>query len=358
MMVGEKMAAIVKVMEITGPSGSKTYTEVTNKVRFFTKDQVTNQSSPQDTYPIPIPTSGYKYSYWKAICLDLSGTFTKINNIRYYTGGSTRWSLGTNGEVRRGNRDSENHGCPEDQYQQASGTEGDTDYPIEDATNGDAYYKDQTTPTQNVEDDTESSPAVIDSTDHTSAGKTKHIVLQVKVASDATQDVQPTETLLGNTTKSKIRGGQSNVQEILESNPRKDLCYNPLAFFCIAFYKDGIILSKFGLETGKERLFKDIDQSKLEKFGWFPFSEELAEKIKTKTGQIVKHNLPYFVLKSEPEQRLIAVRRNSLTYILSDLSVKRRTTVCLLGWQKIVKGKNIKQIMYIDENGEFVLKDE
>jgi len=188
------MTATVKVMEITGPAGSKTYTEVTNRVRFFTKDQATDQSTPQDTYSIPIPTSGYNYSYWKAICLDLSGTFTKINNIRHYTDGSIGWTLGTNGEVRRGNRDSGDHGCPDGSYQQASGTEGETGYPIEDSTNGHAYYKDQTTPTVNVENDTEASPATIDSTDHTSAGKTKHIVLQVKVDTDATQGAQAAET--------------------------------------------------------------------------------------------------------------------------------------------------------------------
>ncbi|MHA1253063.1 MAG: hypothetical protein ACTSRP_23955, partial [Candidatus Helarchaeota archaeon] len=128
----------------------------------------------------------------------------------------------------------------------------------------------------------------------------------------------------------------------------------------IAIYKDGTIFSQFDLETGEERLFGDIDQSKLEKFGWFPFSEELAKKVKEKTNQVVKvkTNLPYFVLKLEPEQRLIAVRRNTITYMLSDLSVKRRTTVYLLGWQKTINGKNVKRIMYIDENGEFTLGEE
>jgi len=86
-------------------------------------------------------------------------------------------------------------------------------------------------------------------------------------------------------------------KKILESNPQKDLGYNPLTFFWIAIYKDGTIFSQFDLETGEERLFGDIDQSKLEKFGWFPFSEELAKKVKEKTNQVVKvkTNLPYFV---------------------------------------------------------------
>lgn len=64
-----------------------------------------------------------------------------------------------------------------------------------DETDGHDYYNTQTTPTANVANDTEASPATIDSTDHTNAEKTKAVILQCKVANDAVQGEQADETL-------------------------------------------------------------------------------------------------------------------------------------------------------------------
>lgn len=189
------MVATVTVQEITGAAGSKTYTSITNRVRLFTSDQATNQSTPQTTYPVPIPAASYNYSYWKAICLDLAGSGFTITNVRHYSDGAIGWNFGTGGELRRGNRDAGDKGCPDASYEQAAGTEGTTGYSIEDASNGHTYYKSQTTPTADVASDTSGSPATIDSGTHTTAEKTKHVVLQVKVASDATQGTQTAETL-------------------------------------------------------------------------------------------------------------------------------------------------------------------
>ena len=189
------MVATVKVEEITGAAGDKTYTEITNRVRLFTKDLATNQATPQITYPVPIPTSGFNYSYWKSVCLGITGTFTKVDNIRHYSDGAIGWNFGTNGELRRGNRDAGDQGCPDASYERALGTEGTTGYTIEDGTNGHDYYLGQTTPTANVGSDTAGSPATIDSDGLTSAGKTKHVVLQVKVDTNATSGVQTAETL-------------------------------------------------------------------------------------------------------------------------------------------------------------------
>lgn len=90
---------------------------------------------------------------------------------------------------------------------------------------------------------------------------------------------------------------------------------HPLVFFWIAFYKDGTCLPQFDVNTGKENLFKDIDQSKLEKFGLFPFNTSLALSANVMAGQVVAkevENLPYFILKLKEEQRLISVRRNKI----------------------------------------------
>jgi hypothetical protein len=190
------LVATVRVVQAHGGGdGAPSYSPASGDatIRFHTADQY----NPTDTTkPIPIPGSGFKYSYWVHVCLDLSGTFTKINNVRHYSDGAIGWTLGTGGELRRGARDTGDQGCPMDtEYDVATGVEGDSGDPIEDPTNGHGYYNTQTTPTADVANDTEASPAMIDSTDHTVAGKTKAVVLQVKVASDATQGDQPDETL-------------------------------------------------------------------------------------------------------------------------------------------------------------------
>lgn len=184
------MAATVSIQRITGAPASKTYTTVTN-VRLRTDDANTQDL----TNPVKKPTSGFNYSYWASICLDLSGTFSQISNIRHYSDGAIGWNLGTGGGLFRGNRDTGDIGCPDASYEQAGGTQGTTGYAIDDATNGHTYYNTQTTPVVDVSNDTSSSPAVVDSSTYTAAGKTKHIVLQAKVASDATAGVQAAETL-------------------------------------------------------------------------------------------------------------------------------------------------------------------
>ena len=189
------MVATVNVQQAVGGSDGSpgTYNNITSSTRLQTKDQF----APTDTaYPVPIPSSGFSYSYWIHVCLDLSGTFTTVNNVRFYSDGDIGWNFGTGGELRRGNRDSGDHGCPMDsEYDLATGTEASTGDTIEDAALGHGYYNGQTTSTANVSSDTEGSPAVIDSTDHTVAGKTKAVVLQCKVANDAVQGEQADETL-------------------------------------------------------------------------------------------------------------------------------------------------------------------
>ena len=51
-----------------------------------------------------------------------------------------------------------------------------------------------------------------------------------------------------------------------------------LKYFWIAEYKDSA-LPQFDPETGKENLFKEIDQSKLIRFGLYPFSIKLWNKV-------------------------------------------------------------------------------
>jgi DNA-directed RNA polymerase subunit RPC12/RpoP len=88
---------------------------------------------------------------------------------------------------------------------------------------------------------------------------------------------------------------------------------HPLVFWWVAFYKTGECFPQFDIESGKENGFGSIDQTKLDRFGLFPFTPELAEKANNARGDVVARvgeNLPFFILKLEEGQRLINVRRN------------------------------------------------
>lgn len=182
------MTATVTVQVATGGADQGTPTETTvTAIRFKDADSPTVDTS----NPVAIPGSGFKYSYWKSVFLDLAtGTgFTNINNVRHYTDGTIAWTLGTGGEARRGNRDSGDKGAPSfTEYRLADGL-----YDIGDVTNGHEYYRTQTTKTTALASDT-TPGAIVDSSDHASAGNTKHLVMQVKVYQDATQGDQTDET--------------------------------------------------------------------------------------------------------------------------------------------------------------------
>jgi hypothetical protein len=188
------MVATVTVVELTG--SGPTPTTISNRVRLFSDDVATNQGTPQSTNPVVIPTSGYNYSYWKAVCLNLAGSGFSITNVRHYSNGDINWTFGTGGELRRGNHDAGDDGVADASYVQATGYAGTTGYAIDDAVNGHTSFNGQSTKTVDVNTENGSgNAAVIDSGTHTVAERTKHIVLQVKVNEDATQGTQTAKTL-------------------------------------------------------------------------------------------------------------------------------------------------------------------
>ena len=190
------MAATVTIQEMNGagPSYTERGTASGSTARYCTDDNV----APGLNNPIPIPTAAFNQSYWKSHCLDLAGSFTKINNVKWYSQGNPSWTFGTGGEVRVGHRDSGDNGAPVGSYTQAGGTVGTTGYAIDNGTTGHPYYRDQGTPTVKIGSYTSGTPLIIDTVDHTSVEKTKHVVTQVKVdtaANGASQGDQSDITL-------------------------------------------------------------------------------------------------------------------------------------------------------------------
>ena len=81
---------------------------------------------------------------------------------------------------------------------------------------------------------------------------------------------------------------------------------NTIFLFWIAFYNDGSMFRQYEMD-GTHHLFKEIDQSRLVRFGWFPFTAQLAKRV----GEFAVANplLGHFVIRLKKGQRLIALRR-------------------------------------------------
>jgi len=182
-------AATVDVVE--GNGAEVTWT-VKTAIRYCTVDE----HEPGLNNPVPIPESGYNYSYWKSLALSLTASFTKIDNIRLYSDGTIDWNFGSGGQLGLGVKDSGDHGCPDGSYQAATGTQGTSGHRIEDSH---PYYSGETTKVCDIDSFVSASPATIDSDSYTAAGRTKHAVLQAKLdtaANGAAQGSQSAETLV------------------------------------------------------------------------------------------------------------------------------------------------------------------
>lgn len=185
------MAAVVQWKE--GNGGTPDWTVVTAG-RFCTTDAY----APALNYPLSIPASGFRYSYWKTFLLELSGSFTKINNIKAYCDGAIGFTFGSGGGLLIGTKDSGDSGIAAGSYDQATGEEGVSGDYMDDDTNGHAVYKGAGYTVANIEDYTSGSPLDVDSGDHTTPEKTKAVVVQVKcdtIANGAVQGVQNAENL-------------------------------------------------------------------------------------------------------------------------------------------------------------------
>jgi len=185
------VAASVSVKEANGVTPDWT---VKTAIRFSTTDA----HAPGSNYPLPIPKTGYRYSYWKTLVLELAGEFTKINNIKFFCDGAIGYVVGSGGALLIGTKDAGDSGLPYASYDQAGGVEGISGYAMDDGDDGHAVYKGAGYSVVDVESYTSGSPLDLDSDDYEAAGKTKCVVLQVKcdtVANGAEAGAQNAETL-------------------------------------------------------------------------------------------------------------------------------------------------------------------
>ena len=195
------MAATVTVVEWNGGTNGSpgTYTALNTNAngtsRYCTWDNPCIQSLAN---PCIVPAANFGYSFWKHHSLNITGTYTQVSNIRWYTDGAIGWNYGANADsgLRVGMRTAGDKGCPAANYWLNNGTAG---------TNGTNFYTAHNyyqsgnggaTPNygQNY---TSSTPLTIDTTNYgpNTTNYSKAIVTQVWLSTDATQGVQAAETV-------------------------------------------------------------------------------------------------------------------------------------------------------------------
>jgi hypothetical protein len=178
------MAEVITIYQLTG--SGPTYNEAT-AIRFCASDTF----NPGLTTPCKVPPSGIAQynSYWITLCLHYSGDFSLINNFRLWGPGNIAdtWFPGDKGRMVVGRKDTGDHGFViGSSYQQAGGTSGVTGYGLKaGAPNGHAQYRTQTIALGDVDDFSEGSPLVIDSTNITATGYSKAFCLQTECYPEA-----------------------------------------------------------------------------------------------------------------------------------------------------------------------------
>jgi len=89
---------------------------------------------------------------------------------------------------------------------------------------------------------------------------------------------------------------------------------HPLVFFWIATYNDGTALPQFDPKTYKANKITDIDQSKLVKIGWYPFSFSFAKELNDRDIPVVANPLlPKYEVTIDGNKRYILFTRNFIS---------------------------------------------
>jgi hypothetical protein len=126
------------------------------------------------------------------------------------------------------------------------------------------------------------------------------------------------------------------------------LGYRPLVYFWIAEYTDGSALPQFDPETGKENKFSEIDHQKLYRFGWYPFSPKLAQKIlETEKIVVIPTTNQSYNVTLEKDDKLVAYRTNAIKLCVGSGGIEHAETVYVLG----IKGK---PLIHLSEDGKEV----
>ena len=111
---------------------------------------------------------------------------------------------------------------------------------------------------------------------------------------------------------------------------------------------DGSALPQFDPETGKENRFSDVNHQKLHRFGWYPFSPKLAQKIlEAEKVVVIPTTNPSYTVTVEKGDKFVAYRTNAIKLRVGSGGVEHAETVYVLG----IKGK---PLIHLSECGKEV----
>ncbi len=139
------------------------------------------------------------------------------------------------------------------------------------------------------------------------------------------------------------------------------LGYRPLTYMWVAEFSDGSCLPQFDPETGKQNKGnpawapvkgtgpqaetpRTFLEKKLVKFGWYPFSAEMATKIPM---IVIPTRNPNHVVELGEGDELVACRRSHIEFGVMGGGTRRAASLYLLG----IRGG---EILEIRENGSIV----
>ena len=119
-----------------------------------------------------------------------------------------------------------------------------------------------------------------------------------------------------------------------------------LHLFWIAEYQDGTALPQFDPDTGEEHLFKEIDHSKLKRFGWYSFPYDMVGKIPEAVFSLV---LDRYTVEIPQGEKLTAYRTTTLKVTLDGQPKKHEANEYVLGLED-------SPLMHIFTDGRVELK--
>jgi hypothetical protein len=175
--------ATVYVKEINGATGAKTYTTVSSTVTSWMGCSDAYNSSPSTK--IPIPSSGYSYSYWKSYYAEIfaNPSSNTIDNLCFYMTTNADWvaggKVGTAGGLKAGSGSGGTYGYAISGYEQATGTNN-----ADSRWNGTEFVTGHTLVTTAVNYPT--SATQFDAGAYASTGSSRYFCTQLKVDTNAT----------------------------------------------------------------------------------------------------------------------------------------------------------------------------
>ena len=84
-----------------------------------------------------------------------------------------------------------------------------------------------------------------------------------------------------------------------------------LKYFWIVTYVDGTAVSQFDPDTGKERQWKDVDESRICRVAWAEFFHDIAKKVKLDVISVRNPKIRH--VDFNPGEKILICRRNHIS---------------------------------------------